>query len=116
MRRLPVSVLLGLVSASWLGLAQATPEYPSVIDATLGVSCGQPASRCLICHTTARGGQGTAEQAFVRYLGDTFNFNRGHDANALRSALTRLDATHDSDGDGEPDKQELLDCFGVDNA
>ena len=109
MRPLPLSVLLALASTSWLGLAQATPEYPLVIDATLGVSCGPPASRCLICHTTARGGQGTAEQPFVRHLG-TFGLNHGHDADALRRALNQLDENYDSDGDGQPDKQELRDC------
>jgi len=109
MRPIPLSVLLALASASWLGLARATPEYPSVIDATLGVSCGPPAARCLICHTTARGGEGTAEQPFVRHL-RLFNFNHGHDPASLRNALNRLDELYDSDEDGEPDKQELRGC------
>jgi hypothetical protein len=39
-----------------------------------------------------------------------FNFNRGHDVNGLRNALTLLNETQDSDGDGEPDKQELREC------
>ena len=104
-----VAASLVLVLVSWLGSAHATPEYPGVIDATLGVSCGEPASRCLICHTTARGGQGTAEQPFVRHL-RTLGLTHGHDPSALRNAINALDENWDSDGDMEPDKQELRDC------
>jgi hypothetical protein len=109
MRPIPLSILLALASASWPGLARATPEYPSVIDATLGVSCGPPAARCLICHTTARGGQGTAEQVFVRHL-KSLNFNHGHDPASLRNALNLLDEQYDSDKDNVPDKEELREC------
>lgn len=109
MHRISLSVSLALAVVAWLGSARATPEYPLVIDATLGVSCGEPGSRCLICHTTARGGQGTAEQPFVRHM-RTLGLTHGHDASALRNALNLLDENWDSDGDMEPDKQELRDC------
>lgn len=109
LQRLPLSAALTLAIASWVGSASATPEYPGVIDATLGAMCGEPASRCLICHTTARGGQGTAEQPFVRHL-RTLGLTHGHDASALRNALNLLDENWDSDGDTEPDKKELREC------
>jgi hypothetical protein len=109
LRRIQLSTALTLAIASWLGTAAATPEYPGVIDATVGMSCGAPASRCLICHTTARGGQGTAEQPFVRHL-RTLGLTHGHDASALRNAINLLDENWDSDGDTEPDKKELREC------
>ncbi len=114
MRKISTAALLMLGSWSWSEPALATPEYPSVIDATLSVGavtvrCPNPRSRCLICHTTSRGGEGTAEQAFALQLGD-LGLNRGNDANALRSALSRLNEMVDSDGDGTPDKEELRTC------
>ena len=107
--RILLSALLCLASASWLVPAYATPEYPLVLDAASNTSCGEPASRCLICHTTARGGQGTAEQPFALEL-RKLGLNHGHDPNLLRSVLSRLADTTDSDKDGEPDKQELSEC------
>jgi hypothetical protein len=92
----------------------ATPEYPPTLDAVLStpamtVRCPNPQFRCLICHTTARGGQGTAEQVFAERLSD-FGLNRGNDASLLRSALAQLSETEDSDDDGTPDKEELREC------
>ena len=109
LRRIQFSTALTLAIASWLGSASATPEYPGVIDATVGMPCGEPASRCLICHTTARGGQGTAEQPFVRHL-RTLGLTHGHDPSALRNAINLLDENWDSDGDMDPDKKELREC------
>lgn len=105
---------VALAAWTWSAPALATPEYPSVIDITLSVGgntvrCPNPQSRCLICHTTARGGEGTAEQAFALQLGE-FGLNRGNDASTLRTALGRLSETEDSDGDGTPDKEELRAC------
>jgi hypothetical protein len=104
-------------SAAWVAPAWATPEYPAVIDAKLTVTCGEPRARCLICHTTARGGQGTAEQPFARELGK-LGLNRGHETSALVRALTQLeglDQQHpedpqDSDDDGVSDLEELSKC------
>lgn len=117
MRRISTGARLALValaSSSWSGLALATPEYPSVIDAALSdgvntVRCSNPQSRCLICHTTARGGEGTAEQVFALRLGDS-GLNRGNDSGTLRAALNQVSETEDSDGDGTPDKTELRAC------
>jgi hypothetical protein len=108
MRIIQLLAVAACASLSWLGSARATPEYPSVIDAKLGVSCGEPRKRCLICHTTARGGQGTAEQPFVRNL----KLEDGHRPAALIAALDALllDGERDSDDDGEFDEEELRSC------
>jgi hypothetical protein len=90
-------------------LAAATPEYPVAVDVTIGTSCPNPNSRCLMCHTTSRGGQGTASQAFARKL-RTYGLNRGRDAELLQSTLMQLPDDWDSDEDGEPDKEELSHC------
>ncbi|MEY4547764.1 MAG: hypothetical protein RL685_3959 [Pseudomonadota bacterium] len=114
MRRISTAALLVLASVGWGESARATPEYPPTIDAVLStpamtVRCPNPQFRCLICHTTSRGGEGTAEQVFADTLGD-LGLNRGNDANLLRSALAQLSETEDSDGDGTPDKEELRAC------
>jgi hypothetical protein len=112
--RVPFVTLVALATLSWLEPALATPEYPLVLDAAVStpamtVRCAEPRSRCLICHTTSRGGEGTAEQVFALRLRD-FDFNRGNDASTLRTAIGRLSETEDSDGDGTPDKEELREC------
>jgi hypothetical protein len=102
--------VLGVLSAA--APVRATPEYPLVLDAVLrpGMdNCPQPLSRCLICHTTARGGQGTAEQPFAVTL-RPYGLDHGHDPDALRTALARLPDDKDSDDDGVPDKVELAQC------
>jgi len=109
LRQISLSALLCLASASWLAPAHATPEYPLVLDSVEMTDCGEPAARCLICHTTARGGQGTAAQPFALEL-RRLGLNHGHDPNLLRSVLARLADSTDSDKDGLPDKQELSEC------
>lgn len=91
------------------GLAPATPDYPVAVDIIVGTSCPYPNSRCLMCHTTARGGQGTAAQPFALELRD-YGLNRGRDAALLQAALMALPDEQDSDRDGESDKEELLRC------
>lgn len=101
------------VASAWLTSAHATPDYPAVIDAVLGTNCPQPLSRCLICHVTAKGGQGTAEQRFAKKLrGSPYNLE-GNEPRALSSALEQLfslPVPSDSDDDGESDEDELLRC------
>lgn len=108
--------LRSLLAASLLisavpGAALATPEYPGVIDGALQLAepCPRPLSRCLICHTTARGGQRTAEQLFAITLRG-YGFTRGNEGTALQNALAMLPEATDSDGDGESDKDELRAC------
>ncbi len=105
-----VALALALFGVSFAPSATATPEYPLVIDSALDVSCPRPNSRCLICHTTSRGGQGTAVQPFARTLYD-YGLVRGKDTQGLQTALLRLgDATVDSDEDGVFDEDELRLC------
>jgi hypothetical protein len=98
-----------LFALSRASLARATPEYPLVLDDVLGVNCPRPLSRCLICHTTARGGQRTAEQPFARALRDQ-GLNHGADGDLLRAALASLPDDTDSDDDMVTDKDELRAC------
>ena len=75
------------------GDARATPEYPLVLDATFGTSCPNPNSRCVICHTSSRGGQATAVRPFANTL-RPLGLNRGRDPGALQAALAKLPAHH----------------------
>ena len=88
--------------------ARATPEYPVVLDNFFDTDCPQ-LTRCLICHTSARGGQATAVQPFAQTL-KMYGLNRGRDGQLLQNALMRLPDLTDSDEDGTPDKEELLVC------
>jgi hypothetical protein len=102
-------VLGGLWGAVHPSDAQATPDYPLVLDAEFGTSCPNPNSRCVICHTTARGGQATAMRPFASSL-RPLGLDRGRDVGALQRALRALPETTDSDDDGTPDKEELMMC------
>jgi hypothetical protein len=102
-------VLGALGVASFAADAQATPEYPFVLDATFSTSCPNPNSRCVICHTSARGGQATAVRPFANTL-RSLGLNRGRDVGALQAALARLPETTDSDDDEVPDRDELEMC------
>jgi len=106
-----LSVAAALLIGAVPGRALATPEYPLVLDASLQLAepCPGPLSRCLICHTTARGGQRTAEQLFALTLRD-YGLTRGNEGTALQSALAMLPEETDSDGDGDFDKEELRLC------
>ena len=95
--------------AALSGEARATPDYPLVLDATFGTSCPNPNTRCVICHTSARGGQATAVRAFAETLGD-YGLNRGRDPGLLQAALAQLPPATDSDDDGSPDIEELMTC------
>lgn len=108
-RRARAGLPAALLLCCWSARVAATPEYPLVIDAALEVSCPRPNSRCLICHTTARGGQRTAEQLFALTLRD-YGLTRGREGATLQNALLTLSEEIDSDGDGEPDKEELRVC------
>lgn len=107
-----LSVVLSVVLVSFG--ASATPEYPVVLDSFLRMrdpshtDCDQ-LTRCLICHTTTRGGQATAVRSFAQTL-RRYGLTRGRDASTLLSALAQLPATTDSDDDGFSDIDELTIC------
>jgi hypothetical protein len=110
LRWLGRSLALGSLGAAlYAGDARATPEYPLVLDATFGTSCPNPNSRCVICHTSSRGGQATAVRPFATTL-KSLGLMRGRDVGALQAALARLPDTTDSDEDGAPDEEELMMC------
>jgi hypothetical protein len=112
-RRLQPRILLAsCLALASLGLSArvwATPNYPNVLNSGLGVDCPSPNSRCLICHSTARGGQTTAVQPFAQSL-RKYGLDRGYADSVLADALKRLPDDTDSDGDGTPDKEELMRC------
>jgi hypothetical protein len=101
-------VLLALLTA-FAGEALATPDYPLVIDLTFMTSCPNPNTRCVICHTSARGGQATAVRPFAQTLQD-YGLNRGRDPALLQRALAQLPPTTDSDDDDASDIEELMTC------
>jgi len=107
--------LAALVSFAVLASnADATPEYPIVLDSYLRMldpqhtDCDQ-LTRCLICHTTTRGGQATAVRPFAQTL-RRYGLNRGRDSGALLNALEMLPDATDSDDDGLADIDELAAC------
>lgn len=100
-------LMLGLFLTA--GNARATPEYPLILDATFGTQCPNPNSRCVICHTSSRGGQSTAVRPFAVTL-KGYGLNRGRDGGLLQRALVALPDERDSDEDGAPDKDELMMC------
>jgi hypothetical protein len=93
-------VLLGTLTAS--RPASATPSFPDVIQAELGLAT---APDCTLCHRGAPR-RGTVTTPFGRSARD-----RGlvaDDDGSLRTALRRLEGERvDSDGDGTPDIEEL---------
>ena len=90
-------------------LAHASGNYPAALEAESGASC-QPS--CLVCHSTATGGSGTATAAFAVALKGQ-GLTGGGDTAGLADALAALDAAStDSDGDGQPDFEAL--AAGID--
>jgi hypothetical protein len=98
---------MGLLFAAALP-AQASPNYPDIIDMQLGTDCASP-TRCLICHISAAGGEGTAKKPFAVTL-QSYGLTKGKSGRQLVMALMGLPDDVDSDGDGTTDKEELLAC------
>lgn len=90
--------------------ANASPNYPAILDKQLGVSCPRPLTRCLICHVTAAGGEGTAKQPFAMALKNDYGLSGGKAGGELVKALEALPEDLDTDGDGTPDLEELRNC------
>lgn len=102
MSRFRASFILVCLGA---GTALATPTYPAVIQSHLALPAAPPQS-CGLCHLNNVVGTGTVTTPFgasLRMRGLLAN-----DEASLRAALDALrsDAV-DSDGDGQPDLDEL---------
>ncbi len=88
------------------GTAAASPDYPDIIQAELGVQSCVP--QCIICHVDNLGGRGTVKKPFGVTLTNLDPPLLGEDNDRLRSALAEVEASGtDSDGDGEGDIIEL---------
>lgn len=97
--RLVLPMLAMLVASAMATPARATPNFPKVIQARLGLA--KPPD-CIICHDTNAGGLGTAIQPFAEYLKS--RGLRPFDEASLQRALDADQAErHDCDGDGVPD-------------
>lgn len=107
----------GLAAVLWVGgacfaycqPAAASDNYPAIMDRQLGVECPRPLTRCLVCHTTASGGEGTAIQPFAETL-RLYGAREGRAGRELALALAALPAEVDTDADGSPDQEELARC------
>lgn len=108
---------------SWFGLGlalaalapartvAASENYPAIVDRQLGAECPRPLSRCRICHDTAAGGEGTANQQFALALKRDYGLSGGKAGRELALALGRIPDELDTDGDGATDKEELAICM-----
>jgi hypothetical protein len=87
-----------------LGTAWASPSYPAALQDAAGMACSPS---CVVCHATAAGGGGTANQPFTGALVARGLVGGGADS-TLVSALAQLDADGvDTDGDGVTDLDAL---------
>lgn len=117
--------LLGVFVAA-AAPALASGNYPAALERFSGIDgrCPRRQQRCLICHSTAAGGEGTADQPFAQTLEELVGFSDGEAARRLNDALIELRdelpeldtngdgvADVDSDGDGISDLDELAACM-----
>ena len=114
LRVLSATAAIPLVLAG-AGRVRASENYPAIVDRRVEVECPNPLSRCLICHTTAAGGEGTANQRFAVTLRD-YGLDSGKAGRELAMALQELSEISDSDGDGATDLEELAACMNPSGA
>ena len=102
---------LGVAAPAVARPAVASENYPAILDRQLGVECPRPLSRCRICHDTAAGGEGTANQPFALALKHDYGLSGGKAGRELAMALSLIPDDLDTDGDGATDKEELAACM-----
>lgn len=87
------------------GQAVASPGYPPLIQAELGLA--NPPD-CTLCHRDSLGGPGTVVRPFGRLMMSHFQLSGGSNLGALKAALAGDAGEHlDIDSDGVPDLEEL---------
>jgi hypothetical protein len=91
--------------------ALASENYPAIIDRQKGVECPRPLTRCLICHDSAAGGEGSANRPFALALKNDYGLSGGKEGRELAMAIEQLPDDVDTDGDGVPDQEELSLCM-----
>jgi hypothetical protein len=91
--------------------ASGSENYPAILDRQKSVDCPRPLTRCLICHDTAAGGEGSANRPFARALVEEYGLSGGKAGRELAMAIERLPDDVDTDGDGAPDQEELALCM-----
>ena|ERR1019366_1800319 len=106
---MPMTVRVALFAAAvgtaiaWSTGAEATPDFPGVIQQVVGSAAPPP---CTICHNNPNGGLGTVTTVFGMYMR-----SRGlvpYDENSLRNALAAATGEqHSSSDDGITDIQAL---------
>lgn len=110
--RWAAALALGAVVPCGLAPSAAGSEnYPAILDRQKGVDCPRPLTRCLICHDSAAGGEGSANRPFARALVEEYGLSGGKAGRELAMAIERLPDDVDTDGDGTPDQEELGLCM-----
>jgi hypothetical protein len=101
--RVVLAAAAALQTLTWVGAANATPNFPGVIQKFVGSAMPPP---CTICHNTATGGVGTVTTTFGKYM-----ISRGlvkYDATSLTNALMAAQGEpHTSNSDGITDFDAL---------
>jgi hypothetical protein len=98
---LPLSSLIVLGASA----ARATPDFPGVIVATLGLA-SEPSHPCMLCHTNDDGGKNTITQPFGKKA-QAYGL-LAYDVGTLASILGKMrDAQDDSDKDEMSDIDEI---------
>jgi hypothetical protein len=108
------SAALALGAVVPYGLARSasgSENYPAILDRQKGVDCPRPLTRCLICHDTAAGGEGSANRPFARALVEEYGLSGGKAGRELAMAIERLPDDVDTDSDGTTDQEELALCM-----
>ena len=104
------AIVAGLAFFGGPEVASASETYPGILDDTYETACPRPLTRCLICHTTAAGGEETANRPFAVTLRE-YGLSEGKAGRKLAMALAALPDDRDSDGDGAADRDELAVCM-----